>query len=255
MIQLGVQLFTLRGEMKKRPIKEVFEFVKQTGATTVQLSALPQNITAEEILEAKNATGISICSTHVPFDRMKNDLDNVIREHKLYGCESAGLSMIPFSYDRNSKDAIQTFCREMNEISAKLRAEGISLHYHNHAYEFRMLDGKPLFETLMENFDSSILFSLDIFWLKVGKQNIEEYISRIGAEGRLLQIHMKDLKKVGFLTTMRAVGSGTLPYAEKYIPLAEKNGAKNALVEVDVSFNPKKTVEKSMKYLLEKFWR
>src|SRR6516162_675366 len=83
---IAAQLYTLR-EFTKTPadIASTLKRVRKIGYEAVQLSALGK-IDAKELANILRGEGLACCATHVAPDRMKNETQAVIDEHKLWGC-------------------------------------------------------------------------------------------------------------------------------------------------------------------------
>jgi Sugar phosphate isomerases/epimerases len=220
------------------------QFVKDSGGETIQLSAMPE-MPARDIKNAADDAGLSICATHASYARIKDDFDRLAEEHLIYGSPTIGISMIPPQhYNWLSIDAIKKFAAFMNEAQNKAEKYGLFMHYHNHWYEFKERKWGNIYDTLLNEFDPKIKFSLDIYWAKVAGKDPSELIKILG--DRLYLLHCKDLKKTLFGNKMLTPGEGTLDY-KKY--LSEASSAAAALVEVDRSKDPRKAVSDGIKFL------
>ena len=93
-MKLGAQFFTLR-EKNKTPegLYNSFKKVKEIGYQVVQMSAICQ-IEAERLRSFSDEFELPITVTHSPLDRILNDTDALINEHKIYGCPVIGLGMM-----------------------------------------------------------------------------------------------------------------------------------------------------------------
>src|SRR3954453_16263614 len=85
--QLACQMYTLR-DFTKTPadIAKTLARVKQLGYDAVQLSALGP-IDPKELANILSNEGLICCATHVSPDRMRDQADQVISDHKLWGCK------------------------------------------------------------------------------------------------------------------------------------------------------------------------
>lgn len=247
-LECGLQLYTLRDFLRKKSeLPAVFDFVASTGVKAVELASLPADITAKEIRDLTTASGLSVCGSHTGFDALSNNIEKIADDHLTYGALSVGVPSIPAEY-RESLDGINRFCDKMNEFAEILNEKGLSLNYHNHAFEFtEKFDNTPIYDILLEkgNFD----FCLDVYWAIVGKVSPEEYIDVIG--DRLIFIHMKDMIKRRFKflkPKMTAPGQGIIDYTP-IIAQCEDFGTKCAILEIDSSKDPKQAVIDGMNYL------
>ena len=65
--------------------------------------------------------------------------------------------------------------------------------FHNHDVEFTLVDGRPLFDILLEETDPRyVKFEIDLGWLEVSGQSAYEYIRR--DPSRFPMFHVKDIR-------------------------------------------------------------
>ena len=77
---VGAQLFTIR-EFTRTPedIAASMKKIKQIGYNAVQVSGFGP-ITHQQVKDIMDAEGLIICATHVSYDRLKNDIEDVIEQ-------------------------------------------------------------------------------------------------------------------------------------------------------------------------------
>ena len=139
-MKLGAQFFTLR-ERNKTPegLYNSFKAVKEIGYQVVQMSAICQ-IEPERLKSFSDEFDLPITCTHSPLDRILNDTDALINEHKIYGCPVIGLGMMPKEY-WNSVEDVRKFMDMLRDPMKRIEAAGLKFAYHNHAFEFVDLGG------------------------------------------------------------------------------------------------------------------
>lgn len=247
-IKLGVQLYTLRRYATTfAGLEQCFAFCSKVGAQAVQLSAVyeAEPTALSQLCENHQ---LEICVTHKSFEDISKDCPALCAEHLVYGCKIIGLSRMPPQFNPANKDEVLAFCDVMNNAQAQARAYGINLAYHNHAFEFK----HNIYDVLIDNLDKDIKFILDLYWADFAGE--DNYILMDKLADRLAVLHLKDHKTIfGKYKLMRAPGKGECDFA-KILRYAEANTAcKYALIELDVSLNPLKAVENSMKYLIKAY--
>lgn len=248
-MKYGVQLFSLRKYLKdENGYRETFRRVKEMGAETVQLSG-GKEIDAKMIAALSEEFSLPVCITHDKFDRLKNDLDNVIAEHRTYGCPYLGIGMMPKEFRTGDAEDLYRFINFINTLADRLADEGMTIAYHNHWFEFDKIDGKIIYDEMIRNTEK-VEFLPDTYWIKFAGQSVEEYLTKL--KGRVRTLHFKDYKKSCGLPLFRAVGKGTLDF-EKILTVAENIGVENAVAELDFSFRPYRSMEYSMKTMKELF--
>ena len=241
-MKYGVQLFSLRKYLKdEQGYEKTFALCKDMGAQVVQLSG-GKPVDAKFIASLVKKYDMPICITHDKFERLENDLDALIAEHKTYGCNNLGIGMMPKKFRTGKIEDLQKFVDFLNTTCEKLAKEGMTISYHNHWFEFDQIDGKTIYDYLIENTDERVTFIPDTFWIVFAGKDVCEYLDKLN--GRVNTLHLKDYKHKIF----RAIGKGTLDF-KTILKKAEEIGVQNAVVELDLSPNPIKSMKFSMKTL------
>ena len=248
-MKYGGQMFSLRGQLKDEAgYDRCFGLVKNMGAEVVQLSATGGgSISPDVVKRVSDKYELPVCVTHDPWDRLTGDLDALVKEHRTFGCAGLGVGMMPKQYRTGKREDIEAFIKELNAVAAKLKDNGMTVSYHNHWFEFDEIDGKKIYDMLIEG-TTDVLFIPDTFWMRVKGQDIEGYLAKLS--GRIDTLHLKDYKKSCGLPVFRAVGKGVLDF-ESILKAAKAAGVKNCVAELDISPNPIKSTEFSMKTIAE----
>lgn len=89
-------------------------------------------------------------------------------------------------------DSIKAYAEKLNVAGAKARAAGFDFLYHNHDFEFKLIDGKAGWFHLAELTDPEIVhFEVDMAWVKIGGADevalLNDFAPRVGA------LHLKDM--------------------------------------------------------------
>ena len=249
-MKLGAQLYSLRTfTQTPEELKEAILKCKAMGYANVQFSGVAQ-MGAEVWAQISKETDMEIVCTHCSFDRIVNDTDALIAEHKIFGCPVIGIGSMPTEF-RGTREALNKFFAAMEEPVRKIEAAGLHFAYHNHDFEFEPFTDAPgcAMEALIEEKPNWFLI-LDTGWIKFAGKNAAEYIERIGGE-RLQCIHFKEFKTAD-RDTICPCGEGFSNF-EEIIAACEKVGVKNALVEQDNApqkDDPFGEMERSAKFLL-----
>ncbi len=222
---LGSQFFSLRHKTQTvQGLDEAFAKTKEMGYHAVQLSAIGQSISADEIKQIIDKYAMPVACTHTPPLRVLLDTEKVIAEHKLWGCDEIGIGCLPI---RPLNDEIgATFINALREPLRKITDAGLTLAYHNHAFEFE--NGRDFIAELAEALPE-LNFILDVYWLTKGGKDPVAYIKNMA--GRVKNIHFKDMSKDED-QKICACGDGRIDF----LPItkaAEEIGVKYGLVEQD----------------------
>lgn len=227
--RLGAQLYTVRDYAQTpEQLDETLGKIRAMGYTTVQASAM-WHLPVDEIAAICRSRGLGIVLTHIPYDRFKEDLDGVIRDHHLMGCGLAGLGGLPEQF-RNA-EGYAAFAKDFSEIADELSRNGLKFSYHNHHFEFQKYNGKLGMEILMENTNpETFLFTLDTYWVQAGGGNPTAWIRKL--KNRIEAIHLKDMAIIDSQPVMAEIMEGNLEWNE-ILPACEEAGVQWYLIERD----------------------
>ena len=228
---LAAQLYTLR-EYTKFPddIRKTLIKVKDIGYRSVQVSGMGR-IEPGELKRLTESLGISICATHTPYDRIINDIDNVINEHKLWNCDYVGLGAMPEEF-RSNKQGYKRFIKVFSAIADKIHKSGLKFIYHNHSFEFEKFDGVTGMDMLLHETDPDKFgFEIDTYWIQAGGSDPEDWIRKV--KGRMDIVHLKDMGIKDNKQVFAEIGQGNLKWDE-ILDACEDTGVKWYAVEQDI---------------------
>lgn len=190
--EMGIQLYTLRDHIQNaEDFDSTLARLKAMGVNTVQISAIG-DIPARVQSDILKKHGMTVCVTHKGFDRMCNDLDSLIEEHKTIGCDALGLGAPSQEY-RETAENVRDFMGKATEICKKLKEKGMTFNYHNHDFEFRPLENMSadMMDLLIEETDpETFKFIPDVAWIHFAGKDPVEVLERM--KGRVKVLHFKD---------------------------------------------------------------
>lgn len=203
---IAAQLYTLR-EYLKTPdqIATTLRKVREIGYEAVQLSALGP-IETQRLKEILDQNGLTVCATHFGWDRLQNDLQGVIDEHRTLGCRHVAIGGMPAAY--RTADGYARFAREASSVARALNAAGLTFSYHNHSFELERFDGRTGLEILIEESDPGLFFEIDTYWIQHGGGDPAHWIRKV--RGRIPLVYLKDMTVKGGQVRMAEVGEGNL---------------------------------------------
>lgn len=252
-MKYGAQLFSLRKQAQDREaIRNVFCRSREMGYQIVQVSGLGP-IEPEELRELSQEFALPIGITHTAPALLTEDLDKVISDHRIFGCEVVGLGSMPKSMRDGSFETFRRFFETYNEIHLRLRDAGMRFAYHNHGFEFEPLDnGVTMYDYLIEESEWDMI--ADVCWMHYAGQNVPEVLSRL--TGRLKNAHLKDMRLPLEEKVFCPLGEGVVDLPQAIAAL-EKAGCENAYVEQDNATelaDPFGEMERSCRYLKERHY-
>ncbi|MCB0093473.1 MAG: hypothetical protein KDE54_36540, partial [Caldilineaceae bacterium] len=127
---LAAQLYTVRDFTKTAAdLAASLKKVADIGYTAVQVSAIGP-IPHEEVKQMVDDLGLTICNTHIGYDKLWNELDDVIDQHKLWECQHVAIGSLPAPYRQEGASGFQRFAAEATKVGEKLAAAGLTFSYH-----------------------------------------------------------------------------------------------------------------------------
>jgi sugar phosphate isomerase/epimerase len=249
---IGLQLYSLRDAFAK-DVPGTLDKVRDFGFTNVELAGT-YGLPPEKFREELKSRGLVPISAHFPFERFKNDIENVAQEAEILGVQCVGCASLPHRGDFDEKE-----CREaiavLNRAGERLAKDGIKFFYHTHGFEFQPHGAGTLFDLLVtETKPEHVTFEMDVFWVVHAGHNpaalLEKYPDRFAL------VHLKDMKKgtpTGVLTGSTdvsndvALGTGQVDF-RRTLAAAKKVGVKWYFVE-DESPRAAEQIPLSLRYL------
>jgi len=230
MIPVGMQMYSLR-EVAKDDYDKALAAVKEIGYPGAQVSGM-FGLTAEEMADLFKKHDLKPAAAHIGLDRIESDIEGVIAECKTIGFEDIAVPSIPGDRREDAAGWVEV-AKAMDAAGAKLKAEGIQLTYHNHAFEFAEIEGtgKCGHELLFENADwANLQPEIDTYWVAYGGKDPAEVLTKFA--GHINLVHIKDGKLGGEKPSFTEIGEGDLDWQPIW-DACDAGGAKWLLVEQD----------------------
>ena len=206
---IAAQLYTVR-DFAKTPsdIAQTMKKVREIGYEAVQCSGLGP-IEPAELKRIVDSEGLRICATHTPYERLRDEPDAVIEEHKLWGCGYVAIGGLPKDYREDGEAGFVRFAKEASEVARKLSDGGLTFGYHNHSFELERFGDRTALQILFEESDAEVFqMEIDVYWIQHGGADPAAWIRK--ARGRVDVLHVKDMTMSGRDQLFAEVGEGNL---------------------------------------------
>jgi sugar phosphate isomerase/epimerase len=188
---LGLQLWSLRDYLPK-DLPGTLAKVRGLGFREVEGAGLWGH-TAADLRSALDAANLHCRSTHMGFERLRDDLPGALEEAKALGATWVVCPWIPHGSAFTRDDALKS-AEAFNRIGGDAQTAGLRFAYHCHGYEFTPSSEGTLFDTLAGATDAArVMFQVDVFHAFHGGADPARLIKRYA--GRVPSLHLKDLKK------------------------------------------------------------
>ncbi len=137
----------------------------------------------EEVKAALDAAGVKAVSAHIGFEHMEEHIPYLAK----LGVKYAACPMTDFA----TKEEAREVAEELNKWGKFAKEYGVTLGYHNHTQEFKVDQGKYLYDWLIEFSDPEVTaFEVDCGWCSASGASPVDFIN--SHAGRIKAIHIKE---------------------------------------------------------------
>ncbi|WP_347350737.1 sugar phosphate isomerase/epimerase [Intrasporangium sp.] len=259
MATIGVQMMMLRSKVEQAGPYETLRRLTEIGFRAVEVSQIP--MTPENVAQMRRARddlGVDFGALSAavqapegaPNDSLTSHFDKVVGDARTLGADMVRIGMMPFEA-MASYDELLRFCRQADEIAARLADAGIGLYYHNHHIEFAKVAGVQVLDIIREQ-APNLRLEIDVHWVQRGGRDPVRTLQKYA--GLVDLVHLKDYRigpmdpaafdalragdVAAFMSAFTGivqfaeVGEGTLDWPE-IIDTAIAAGAKYLFIEQD----------------------
>jgi sugar phosphate isomerase/epimerase len=225
-LPVTLQMYTLRDDAA-RDFAGTIKKVAEIGYAGVELAGYAGH-TAAEVKKILDDNGLIAVGGHIVLDQVTKETAQVVDDTKTLGAKYVIVPWIGEEW-RKSLDDYKRLGAALGEQGAKLKAQGLTLCYHNHAFEFDKFGGDTYgYDALFAAAGPDVKVEMDTYWVKKGGEEPAAYLRKYS--GRVPLVHIKDMAADG---DFAPVGEGTIDYAALFAA-AEAAGAEYYIVEQDV---------------------
>ncbi len=221
---VGVQLYTLRGEMETN-FDDTIRRIAELGYAEVELAGYFGR-DVDDIRGLLDEVGLAAPSCHIPLEVLKEDLEGTLDDaialgHKYVVCPW-------LAEDRRTLEHYKQYAIFFNEVGKAASEMGIQFAYHNHQFEFEETDGVIPYDVLLADTDPDFVkMELDLYWIRVAGKDPTAYFAL--HPQRFPLCHVKDMAADGSMTH---VGQGEIDFASIFAH-GESAGLAHYFVEHD----------------------
>ncbi|OLV17733.1 sugar phosphate isomerase/epimerase family protein [Deinococcus marmoris] len=202
-VSVGLQLYTLR-EQLAQDFFGTLDAVAASGITEVELAGEYGGLDGPGLRAALAERGLTATAAHIGGQVWEQDTAGQI--DFLHG---VGVKRAVYPWFKGEGQEWVKLAEQLEGLSQKLAAEGISLSYHNHDHELsETLDGQPVLDVLLER-APTLQLELDTAWVYAGGKDPVEYLKRYADRTPL--VHLKDLRRDGEGWLTVELGAGEVP--------------------------------------------
>lgn len=233
-VPIGLELYSVRGEMQKNPIPTV-EAVAKMGYQVVEFYGPYYSWTtdfAKDMRKRMDDLGIRCSSTHNgPPSFSDNGIGKAIELNQILGSKYIVMAS---AGKVEGADGWKKVADTLNAGNEKMKAQGIHAGYHNHQAEWKPVDGKKPIEILADNTDKSVMMQLDVGTALETANDPVAWINR--NPGRIRSLHLKEWSPdKGYKCLL---GEGVGQWKKIFAAAEAKGGVEFYLIEQEGSAFP-----------------
>jgi sugar phosphate isomerase/epimerase len=239
---IGLQLYTVRDLMKK-DVEGTLAAVAAAGYKEVEFAGYHDKSPADirAMLDRHGLTAPSVHTGDIAPAAWAKALDAA----KIIGHQYIVVPWIPEAR-RKTLDEWKRVAADFNRVAATAKAAGVQFGYHNHDFEFQLVEGRIPFDVLLAETDPNLVqLEIDLYWITKGGQDPLAYFARW--PGRVPLVHVKD--SLGPPDNkMVDVGAGKIDW-KRIFARSGQAGIKHYFVEHDQPADPLASIKASCDYL------
>jgi sugar phosphate isomerase/epimerase len=188
-IPIGLQVYSVRNEAQK-DLAAVLAQVAQMGYEGVEFAGY-YGWPAEKIRKVLDQHNLKCCGTHTGVKEMMGEqFAKTVEFNKTIGNKNL---IAPSGMRTSSQEACIEFAKQMTELAAKAKEQGMRVGYHNHAGEFDSKGGFIPWEVFASNSGKDVILQVDIGHIARAGADPAVYMEKF--PGRLTTVHVKDFAK------------------------------------------------------------
>jgi len=239
---ISVQLYSVREEAAQ-DFPGVLKKIADIGYTGVEFAGL-HGMSPAEVKKVIDDLGLQVSSAHMALPTDEN-ATQLIQE-----CHTLGIPRLitGFGPDQlNTVDGCMAVAAQFRKANELLAGTGIAFGFHNHWWEFELVDGRYPEDILLEN-APGVFAEVDVYWAAVGGVDPAEAVARL--KDRVPVLHIKD-GPIEPKQPHTAVGKGVLDIPA-IIKAADPNVLEWVIVELDsCATDMMQAVADSYRYLVD----
>lgn len=240
----GVQLYSFRDSMLENP-KKTLEEIAGLGFKEIESAGSAKGyyygLTPSEMGKTCKELGMQLTSGHV---RLDDAFEQTMEDAVASGQKYVICSSMPSN--GQTVDNYKKVAEQFNVAGEACKKLGLKFGYHNHEYEFESENGQVLYDVLMDDTESDLVFmELDLGWVVVAGKDPLYYFDKY--PGRFPLWHLKDMDMGKKEST--EFGKGVLDIS-LMLKNKELSGVEHIYIEQEeYADTPVKSMEHNMNYL------
>jgi len=230
-IPIGVQLYSVR-KLCAEDLPGTLAGLAKAGYQGVEFAGY-HGRTAKELRKLLDDNGLRCCGTHTGLNTLLGDeLPRTIEFNQILGNPYLVVPSLPEKY-RSSRQAWLDTAKLFAELAEKVRPHKMRVGYHNHAVEFKPMEGEIPWDIFFQNTSRDVIMQIDTGNCMSGGGDPIAYIRKY--PGRAVTVHIKE-----YSATKRdaIIGEGDINWKEFFAACEGVGGTEWYIVEEESGAYP-----------------
>ena len=225
---IGIQLYTIRKELNN-DFSATLNKIAKIGFNAIETAGYSDRkfygYKPKEFKKFTNSIGLKAQSSHANV-QMEN-INQIIDDTLEAGMEYLVKPSIS-SNNRKTIDDYKKIAEDFNKIGEECTKSGLRFAYHNHAFEFKEMNGQLPYNILLDYTESNFVsMQLDTYWMVYGGYQPIDYFNKY--PGRFELLHIKDMDNTDKRESTE-IGKGIIDF-QKIFEANNKSGMKYYFLE------------------------
>ena len=187
-IPIGVQLYSVRKDCE-RDLPGTLKAIAEMGYSGVDFAGY-YDYSAAELRKMLDDLGLKCCGTHIQLDTLLGDALPATAEFNLtLGNKYLVVPWLVEKY-RDTSEAWKKTADLFSEIADRLKTYDLLVGYHNHSFEFEVMDGKTGFEWFYDHTGPTVIMQIDTGNAVHGGGDPVYYLKRY--KNQATTVHLKE---------------------------------------------------------------
>ena len=244
---IALQLYSIR-DVISEGFESAIRRVAKMGYLGVEIGGNYGDFKASDAAKLFTELDLTVPCIHMPVPTSEKK-QQILDTMNTFDCKRIGSGFPPDQF--KTIDLVKASCDRYNEAASFATENGLTFLIHNHWWEYLQVEGRYVYEIMLEELSSEVLFELDTYWIRSAGPDPADIVRLMGARAPLLHIKDGPCKYVDWPKyPMTAIGEGKIDF--KAVVEASAGSVEWMIVEFDAcATDIMEAVEKSYEYLVK----
>jgi len=189
-LPIALQLYSIRDDVRADMAGSLAQ-VKAMGYDGVEIFDTDyMGTSAADMAKLCAEVGLVCISAHVPFEKLIKNPSGMVKYYSEAGVKYIAIPYLGNDHRPSGAKFAETI-EGLTQIGQAAQERGITLLYHNHDFEFQLVDSKYGLDVLFDSVAPNLLqCEIDTCWVRVAGEKPADYVLKY--TGRTPIVHVKD---------------------------------------------------------------